>query len=76
MLAIGLVTATILTVGLTAKWFFPDLPWAVCFVLGAIVSPTDTVASLSVIERLNVLRRIRAVLGGESLVEAGRRSRR
>jgi CPA1 family monovalent cation:H+ antiporter len=68
MLAIGLVAATILTVGLTAKHFFPELPWAVCFVLGAIVSPTDTVASLSVIERLDVLRRIRAILGGESLV--------
>src|SRR5262245_22324491 len=68
MLAIGLVAATILAVGLTAKRFFPDLPWAVCFVLGAIVSPTDTVASLSIIERLNVLRRVRAILGGESLV--------
>src|SRR5688572_15503882 len=68
MLAIGLVAATILTVGLVAKWAFPDLPWAVCFVLGAIVSPTDTVASMRVIERLNVLRRIRAILGGESLV--------
>jgi len=40
----------------------------VCFVLGAIVSPTDTVASLSIIERLDVLRRLRAILGGESLV--------
>ena len=68
MLAIGLVAATILTVGLAAKHFFPELPWAVCFVLGAIVSPTDTVASLSIIERLNVLRRLRAILGGESLV--------
>src|SRR5262245_39298276 len=34
MLAIGLVAATILTVGLTAKYFFPELPWAICFVLG------------------------------------------
>src|SRR5262249_40007279 len=68
MLAIGLVAASILPVGLTAKLCFPGLPWAVCFVLGAIVSPTDTVASLSVIERLNVFRRIRAILGGESLV--------
>jgi CPA1 family monovalent cation:H+ antiporter len=68
MLAIGLVAATILTVGLTARYFFPELPWAVCFTLGAIVSPTDTVASLAVIERLNVLRRVRAILGGESLV--------
>jgi len=68
MLAIGLVAATILTVGLAAKRFFPELPWAVCFTLGAIVSPTDTVASLSVIERLDVHRRVRAILGGESLV--------
>jgi CPA1 family monovalent cation:H+ antiporter len=68
MLAIGLVAVTILTVGMTAKWFFPELPWAACFVLGAIVSPTDTVASLSVIERLNVFRRLRVILGGESLV--------
>jgi CPA1 family monovalent cation:H+ antiporter len=68
MLAIGLVSATILTVGLAAKFCFPELPWAVCFILGAIVSPTDTVASLSVIEHLNVFRRLRAILGGESLV--------
>jgi CPA1 family monovalent cation:H+ antiporter len=71
MLAIGLVAATILAVGLTAKWFFPELPWAVCFILGAVVSPTDTVASLAVIERISVLRRLRAILCGESLVNDG-----
>ena len=68
MLAIGLVGFTILAVGLVTKWALPDLPWAVCFVLGAIVSPTDTVAVQSVIERLRVPRRATAILGGESLV--------
>src|SRR5262245_18572277 len=41
MLATGLVAFTILVVGVTAHAFMPDLPWAACFVLGAIVSPTD-----------------------------------
>jgi len=68
MLAVGLVLATIVSVGFVAKWMLPDLPWAVCFVLGAVVSPTDTVAAQAVIERLRVPRRITAILGGESLV--------
>ncbi|MBL8747798.1 MAG: Na+/H+ antiporter [Planctomycetes bacterium] len=68
MLAIGLVALTIVTVGFVAKWMLPSLPWSVCFVLGAIVSPTDTVAAQAVIERLRVPRRITAILGGESMV--------
>lgn len=68
MLAIGLVALTILAVGLVAKWMLPDLPWAMCFVLGAVVSPTDTVAVQSVLEHLRVPRRMTAILGGESLV--------
>ena len=67
-LAIGLVAFTILTVGLVAHWVLPGLPWAACFLLGAIVSPTDTVAVHAVLERLRVPRRITAILGGESLV--------
>jgi CPA1 family monovalent cation:H+ antiporter len=68
MLAIGLVAVTILAVGLVAKWMLPELPWAACFVLGAIVSPTDTVAVQAVIERLRIPRRATAILGGESLI--------
>lgn len=68
MLAVGLVGATILVVGVVAHAMMPHLPWSVCFVLGAIVSPTDTVAVQSVIEKLRVPRRITAILGGESLV--------
>lgn len=68
MLAVGLVALTILVVGVVAHWFLPELPWAACFLLGAIVSPTDTVAAQAVLEKLRVPRRMTAILGGESLV--------
>jgi monovalent cation/hydrogen antiporter len=67
-LAIGLVAFTILTVGWVAHWVLPGLPWAACFLLGAIVSPTDTVAVHAILERLRVPRRATAILGGESLI--------
>ena len=67
-LAVGLVAVTILCVGLAAKALMPGLPWAVCFLIGAILSPTDTVAVHAVLSRLRVPRRITAILGGESLV--------
>jgi CPA1 family monovalent cation:H+ antiporter len=68
MLAFGLVAVTTLTVGLVAHAFMPELPWPVCFILGAVVSPTDTVAVQAILERLHVPRRVTAILGGESLV--------
>jgi CPA1 family monovalent cation:H+ antiporter len=71
MLAVGLVALTILTVGLAARWLFPALPWLACFALGAILSPTDTVATQAVLERLRIPRRATAILGGESLVNDG-----
>src|SRR5258708_6973137 len=68
MLAVGLVTVTILTVGVVAKWCFPELPWAACFIPGAIVSPPDRVAAQAVVQRLQLPGRVTAILGGESLV--------
>jgi CPA1 family monovalent cation:H+ antiporter len=68
LLAVALVALTTLLVGWVAHALIPGLPWAACFVLGAIVSPTDTVAVQAVIERLRVPRRIVAILGGESLL--------
>jgi CPA1 family monovalent cation:H+ antiporter len=67
-LAIGLVAFTILCVGITAKALLPELPWAVCFLIGAIVSPTDTVAVHAVLRRLRAPRRATAIIGGESLI--------
>ncbi|HME71542.1 MAG TPA: Na+/H+ antiporter [Myxococcota bacterium] len=67
-LAIGLVAFTILVVGFVAHWAFPALPWGACFLLGAVLSPTDTVAVQAVLERVRMPRRATAILGGESLV--------
>src|SRR4029453_1542595 len=67
-LAIGLVAFTIVVVGLAAKLFMPQLSWAACFLLGAILSPTDTVAVHAGLSRLRVPRRLMAIVGGESLV--------
>jgi monovalent cation/hydrogen antiporter len=67
-LAIGLVVATTLVVGAALKFLIPDMPWAVAFTFGAIVSPPDVVAATAILSRLNMPRRIVTVLEGESLV--------
>jgi CPA1 family monovalent cation:H+ antiporter len=67
-LAVGAVAFTTFTVGWVTKLLIPDLPWAACFTLGAIVSPPDAVAAGSILERLNISRRLLTVLEGESLV--------
>src|SRR5262245_6063160 len=67
-LAIGLVAFTIAVVGMVVHQAIPGLSWGASFLLGAIVSPTDTVAVQAVLERLRIPRRATAVLGGEALV--------
>jgi len=67
LLAIGLVLFT--TVGVAAAchyWF--GLPWAVGFVLGAVVSPPDAVAAMAITSRIKVPRIVATILEGESLV--------
>jgi monovalent cation/hydrogen antiporter len=68
LLAIGLVAATTLAVGAALKFLIPDIPWAVAFAFGAIVSPPDAVAATSVLSKMNIPRRVATVLEGESLV--------
>jgi CPA1 family monovalent cation:H+ antiporter len=67
MLAIGLVLLTTATVA-AAVHALTGLPWPAAFVLGAIVSPTDSVAATAITSRLRVPQRIVAILDGESLV--------
>jgi CPA1 family monovalent cation:H+ antiporter len=68
LLAIGLVACTTAAIGIATRWLLPDLPWAVCFALGAIVSPPDAVAATAVLEAMRLPKRIVVVLEGESLV--------
>lgn len=68
LLATGLVVFTTVSVGLVAHWLVPDLPLAMAFALGALVSPTDAVAVGAITHRLKVPARLTAILNGESLM--------
>ncbi|HEX3468320.1 MAG TPA: Na+/H+ antiporter [Candidatus Elarobacter sp.] len=68
MLAIGLVFATTAIVWVVMHAVVPGMPWAVAFVLGAVVAPTDELASAPVLERLKMPRHLIAIVEGESLV--------
>jgi monovalent cation/hydrogen antiporter len=67
-LAVGLVLATTLVIGVVFHWLFPNYPWSLGFVLGAIVSPPDAVAATAVLRRFNISSRLTTVLEGESLI--------
>ena len=64
--SIGGVVFTTLAVAGAAHWLM-DLPWSVGFVLGAIISPPDAIAPLSIARRMEIPRRLRVVLEGEAL---------
>ncbi|HWS68888.1 MAG TPA: cation:proton antiporter, partial [Steroidobacteraceae bacterium] len=66
LLAIGCVAFTTIAVAAAVHWIL-GLSWPVGFVLGAIVSPPDAVAPLSIARRLQLPRRILVVLEGEGL---------
>ena len=65
--SIGLTLATAAVVGVVAHEVI-DLPWAVCFALGAIVSPTDPAAATAIMRRVGAPRRLVNILEGESLI--------
>ncbi len=67
-LAFGLVLATVVGVGYALHWLIPSLPLAAAFALGAIVSPTDALATAAMTERLPLPRRVTLILNGESLI--------
>jgi monovalent cation/hydrogen antiporter len=67
-LAIGAVVFTTLIVGVVTHWLLPQLPWAACFALGAIVSPPDAVSARAVLQSVKLPRRLSTLLEGESLL--------
>ena len=71
MLAVGLVLLTMVIVAAVAHAIVPGLPWSSAFVLGAIVSPTDPVAAVAIMERLGAPRRVMYILEGEGLINDG-----
>jgi Na+/H+ antiporter len=70
LLTIGLVFFTMATIALVAHLLI-GMPWAVAFVLGAILAPTDPVAAQAVFRRLGVPGRVGTIVEGESLLNDG-----
>jgi monovalent cation/hydrogen antiporter len=68
LLALGLVVATTVAIAVVAHALIPNLSWPVAFILGAIVAPTDELASAPVLERLRMPRHLVATVEGESLL--------
>src|SRR4051812_12605487 len=67
-LAVGAVLFTAAVVAIAAKLILPDLPWAACVALGAIVSPPDAVSARAVLQRVKLPRRLGTLLEGESFL--------
>ena len=66
LLAFGCVVFTSGAVAV-AVYFILGMPFALGFVIGAIVAPTDVVAPLAIVRRLGLPRRLIVVLEGEGL---------
>lgn len=65
--SIGLVLVTTCAVAVVGHELI-NLPWAVAFALGAIVSPTDPIAATAIARELGAPRRLVNLIEGESLV--------
>lgn len=65
-LVLGVVAATVVAVAVVAHALVDGLSWAAAFTLGAIVAPTDPVASLATFSRLAAPRRVALIVEGES----------
>jgi Na+/H+ antiporter len=66
LLAFGCVVFTACAIAATAHYLL-KLDWAVGFLLGAIISPTDVVAPLAIARQLGLPRRLVVILEGEGL---------
>ena len=66
--AVGLVLLTTGMVAVVAHYIIPDVSWPLCFLIGAIVSPSDAVAATSVTRGLGLDPRLITIIEGESLV--------
>src|SRR3954451_9887387 len=68
LLAVGLVLFTAFAVGLIMHLLLPQVPFAACVALGAIVAPPDAVSATAIARRVGLPRRVVTILEGESLL--------
>ena len=68
--SVGLVLATMVAVAVVAHQLVDGLSWAASFTLGAIVSPTDTLAGAQIMRRLEFPRFFVSAIEAEGLFNA------
>lgn len=70
-LSVGLVIFTAAVVGLVTNAVLSPIPLAAAFALGAILAPSDAVATSAVASKVGMIRRTRTILEGEALLNDG-----
>jgi CPA1 family monovalent cation:H+ antiporter len=70
LLAVPGLVLSLLLVAVVVHWGI-GLPWLVALLLGAMVSPTDPVAVISLLRQLGMPDRLRTIIEGESLFNDG-----
>ena len=68
LLSVGCVLFTTGIVAIVVHRSIPGFGWPAAFVLGAIISPPDEVAAISIARRLGIPKNLSTVLEGEGLV--------
>lgn len=68
MMAVSLVLITMIAIAVILHLCWPDTPWPLAFVIGAILSPPDAAAASGITESLNLSNRTNTILEGESLI--------
>jgi Na+/H+ antiporter len=68
LLAVGLVLLSAFAVGTVVHLLLPQVPYAACVALGAIVAPPDAVSATAIARRIGLPRRVVTILEGESLL--------
>ena len=68
LLAVGLVAVSAFAVGTVVHLLLPEVPYAACVALGAIVAPPDAVSATAIARRVGLPRRVVTILEGESLL--------
>jgi len=66
-LAIVLVVISTIVIGWSLHWIVPGMPLSAALVLGAIISPTDAIASTSILNKMNAQQHIIRSIEVESL---------
>lgn len=67
LLSVGHVIFITILVAITIHFLIPQVGWPIAFILGAIISPPDTVAIVSIAEKIRIPERIFIILEGEGM---------